>query len=300
MVSHTLLAAVATYIDDHGGLDAVSPTPVPGVSLMCMSQARMPFRKIYKPSLCIVVQGAKRIELEDQAFDYVAGSALTVSVELLGYGSVTQASKAEPFLGITIEFDIALMLEVLEQMPNPPRPGGERLGVFVEQLSQPVQDCIERLVRLFDQGEAVSVLYPSIIKELYYWLLAGPNGREICKIVRSDRHAQHIADAIYLMRKDISRPMSIEKLAKAVHMGVSSFHQHFKTITSITPLQYHKQLRLLEARRLMVAEAVNVTSAAFHVGYESPSQFSRDYARLFGVTPKRDAIALKALAVPVA
>lgn len=300
MVSATLLDAISSYVAAHGGPDAVSATPVREITIMCSIEARLPFRKIYKPSLCFVVQGAKRIELEDEAFDYGAGSALAVSVELPGFGSVTTASRAQPFLGMTIEFDIAIIREVLEQMPTPPKPSGERLGVFVERLSRPAQDCIERLVRLFDQPEAVPVLYPSIIRELYYWLLTGPNGREICKIARSDSHTQRIAEAIYRMRQDISRPMSIEEMAKAAHMGVSSFHRHFKTLTSMTPLQYHKQLRLLEARRIMVAEAVNVTSAAFHVGYESPSQFSRDYARLFGVAPKRDAMALKALAVPVA
>ncbi|GLQ37281.1 AraC family transcriptional regulator [Rhizobium albus] len=290
-----LTQTVARYVAAHEGPDAVSATPIQGVSIMCSTQERLPFRHIYKPSLCVVVQGAKKIELEDQTFDYAAGTALVVSVELPGYGSVVQASRAEPFLGMTIEFDIGLMRDVLEQMAKPPRPAGERLGVFVEQLSEPVKDCINRLVRLFDSPEAVPVLYPSIMRELYYWLLTGPNGREICKIAHGDSHTQRIADAIYLMRQHIARPLSIEDMASAARMGVSSFHQHFKMLTSMTPLQYHKQLRLLEARRLMVAEAANVTSAAFHVGYESPSQFSREYARLFGQAPKRDAIALKSL-----
>lgn len=290
-----LTQTVARYVSVHSGPDAVSATPMRDVSIMCSTQARLPFRHIYKPSLCVVVQGSKKIELEDQIFDYSAGTALIVSVELPGFGSVTQASKAVPFLGMTIELDIGLMREVMEQMTNPPRPAGERLGVFVEQLSEPVQDCLDRLVRLFDRPEAVAVLYPSIMKELYYWLLSGPNGREICKIAHSDSHTQRIADAIYLMREHIARPLSIEDMASAARMGVSSFHQHFKMLTSMTPLQYHKQLRLLEARRLMVVEAANVTSAAFHVGYESPSQFSREYARLFGQAPKRDSMALKSL-----
>lgn len=294
-----LVRVLAGYVAEHGGPDAVSTTPVEDVTILCSTQARMPFRMIYRPSLCIVVQGGKRIELEDRAFDYSAGTALVVSVELPGLGSVTKASKAKPFLGMTIEFDIALMLEVLEQMPNPPRPAGDRLGVFVEELSDTVQDCIDRLIKLFAKPEAVPVLYPSIMRELYYWLLVGPNGRDICKIARRDSHMQRIADAIYLMRRALSRSVSIEEMAGAARMGVSSFHQHFKTLTSMTPLQYHKQLRLLEARRVMVAEAANVTSAALHVGYESPSQFSRDYARQFGIAPKRDAMALKALATPV-
>ncbi len=294
-----LKRAVADYVARHGGDDAVLATPVEGVVLMCSTCARLPFRKVYKPSLCVVAQGAKRIELNDRVLDYEAGAALAVGIELPGHGSVTRATRAEPFLGMTIAFDIALLREVLEQMPVPPRPSGERLGAFVEHLSAPVQDCLVRLVALFETPEAVPVLYPALMRELYYRLLTGPNGREFCKIARSDSHIQRIADAIWLMRKDVSRPLRIEEMAEAARMGLSSFYRHFKTLTALTPLQYHKQLRLLEARRLMVAEAANVTHAAFRVGYESPSQFSREYARMFGTAPKRDAQSLKALAVPL-
>jgi AraC-like DNA-binding protein len=296
---HDLVQSLASYVAAHGGPDAVSTTPVREINILCSTQARLPFRKIYKPSFCIVVQGSKKIELEDRSFDYGAGTGLVVGVELPGIGSVTEATPQQPFYGLTIEFDIALMREVLEQMPKPPRPSGERLGIFVETITEPLEDCLIRLIRLFSRPEAVSVLYPSIMKELYYWLFAGPNGPEICKIARSDSHTKRIADAIYLMRDALSRPLSVEEMAAAARMGISSFHQHFKTLTSMTPLQYHKQLRLLEARRVMVAEAANVTSAAFHVGYESPSQFSREYARLFGVAPKRDAMTLRSLAASI-
>ncbi|RUT34817.1 AraC family transcriptional regulator [Arsenicitalea aurantiaca] len=294
-----LKRAVARYVENHGGLDAPSPTPVADVLVICSTQPRNPFRKLYKPSLCVVAQGAKRIALEGQTIDYAAGSALAVSLEVPGHGSITEASRAEPFLGLTIGFDVGLLREVLEQMANPPKPSGERLGAFVETLSEPVQNCIIRLLEIFETPEAVPVLYPAVTRELYYRLLSGPNGREICKIAHVDSHTQRIAEAIHMMRADISRPLKVEDMARAARMGVSSFHQHFRTLTSMSPLQYHKQLRLLEARRLMVAEAANVTNAAFRVGYESPSQFSRDYARMFGRAPKRDAMALKGLPVAV-
>lgn len=289
--------AVARYVDRNEGMDSALATPVAEVRVICSTQPRNPFRKLYRPSLCVVAQGAKRISLDDAILDYAAGSALAVSVEVPGFGSVTQATKDEPFLGLTIAFDIAILRDVLEQMPDPPRPSGERLGAFVEKLSEPVQDCIIRLIHLFETPEAVPILYPALKRELYYRLLTGPNGAEICKIVRSDSHTHRIADAIHLMRQDISRPLRIEDMASAARMGVSSFYQHFRTLTSMSPLQYHKQLRLLEARRLMVAEAANVTHAAFSVGYESPSQFSREYSRMFGKAPKRDAMSLKGLPV---
>ncbi|WP_018633847.1 AraC family transcriptional regulator [Neomegalonema perideroedes] len=292
-----LSRAVARYVDIHGGLNMALQTPVADVVVICSTQPRAPFRKLYRPSLCVVAQGAKRISLENQTLDYDAGSALAVSVEMPGCSGVTQASEAEPFLGLTIAFDVVLLREVLEQTPSPPRPSGGRLGAFVERLSAPMEDCLTRLMRLLETPEAAPVLYPALTRELYYRLLSGPNGGEICKIVRNDSHTRRIADAIHLMRRDVARPLRVEEMAEAARMGVSSFHQHFRTLTSMSPLQYHKQLRLLEARRLMVAEAANVAHAAFRVGYESPSQFSREYARMFGAPPKRDAMTLKGLPI---
>jgi AraC-like DNA-binding protein len=156
-----------------------------------------------------------------------------------------------------------------------------------------------RLVRLLATPKAIPVLYPSIMREIYYWLLSGPNAGAICKIALPNGHTQRIADAIYVLRENFSRSIRIEELAATARMSPSSFHQHFKTLTSMTPLQYQKQLRLLEARRLMVSDAANVTRAALQVGYESPSQFSREYARMFGTPPKRDAMTMKAMAMPV-
>lgn len=294
-----LSEAIAGHIARHSAPDAATETPAPGTLVMCSTCERLPFRKVYRPSLCVVAQGSKRIELNDGVLDYGAGDALVVGIEIPAFGSITRATRAQPFLGLTIEIDVTLVREVLDQMQTPPAAPGDRSGVFVEHLSEPALDCLLRLVRLFDTPEAVPVLYPSVMRELYYRLLTGPNGAEFGKIARTDSHTSRIADAIYLMRRDVARPLRIEEMAEAARMGVSSFHQHFKTLTTMTPLQYLKQLRLLEARRLMVAEAANVTRAAFQVGYESPSQFSRDYSRMFGAAPKRDAMTLKSLAVPV-
>ncbi|MCR6645835.1 MAG: AraC family transcriptional regulator [Terricaulis sp.] len=137
------------------------------------------------------------------------------------------------------------------------------------------------------------------MRELYYWLLTGPNGGEICKVVRRDSHTRRIGDAITFLRKNLTRPVRVEEMARAARMSPSSFHEHFKTLTALSPVQFQKQLRLLEARKLMVTQAVSVTSAAYQVGYESLSQFSREYARMFGVAPKRDVEALKGRVVPL-
>lgn len=296
MVNAEVVGRLSEYVASAGGTDAFSRTPMDGVLVLCSTQATLPFRQMYKPSLCVVVQGAKQIEVADKVLDYAAGSALAVSVELPAFGCVTKASKSEPFLGLTIEFDGDTLRGVLEKLPEPPvaRPPGS--GLFVETLSAGARDCIIRLVRLLTTPEAVPVLYPAIIRELYYWLLTGPNGGELRKMVQVDSHTRRIADSIIHLRRDFKRPFRIDELAEVACMSKSSFHQHFKTLTSMTPLQYQKQLRLIEARRLMVTEAATVTRAALEVGYQSPSQFSREYSRQFGCSPKRDVAALRPFA----
>jgi transcriptional regulator GlxA family with amidase domain len=153
-----------------------------------------------------------------------------------------------------------------------------------------------RLVKLISNPKAISVLYPAIMREICFWLLSGPYGGEICKIAMPDSQTRRITDAIYLLRDNFTTPLRIRQLAATARMSPSSFHQHFKALTSMTPLQYQKQLRLLEARRLLLSGSVNVAGAAYQVGYESASQFSREYARAFGTPPKRSVMDIKATA----
>ena len=152
-----------------------------------------------------------------------------------------------------------------------------------------------RLIRLLATPQAIPLLVPAIQRELCFWLLTGRHGSEICKLAHPDSHTQRIAQAIHVLRGDFARPIRIEELAAAARMSASSFHQHFKALTSMTPLQYQKNLRLLEARRLMLDETANATAAAYRVGYESPSQFSREYARMFGAPPRRDVAEFRAM-----
>ncbi|MDX2235618.1 MAG: AraC family transcriptional regulator [Hyphomonadaceae bacterium] len=297
-----LKTALETFIDARGGADGVYLTPMERVVVMRNSRDTPPDNPqhvLYTPALCVVVQGAKQITVGEDAFDYGEGFALAVSVELPALGRVTTATPDAPFLGMTIEFDVAALHDVMAQLPAPPTPSADGLGVFVEKLSDPLKECLVRLARLLAAPEGVPVLYPAIMREVYYWLLTGPNGAEVCKIARREGHTRRIADAIYFLRKNFARPIRVEELADAARMSPSSFHQHFKTLTALTPVQFQKQLRLLEARKLMVVHAASVTSAAYQVGYESLSQFSREYARMFGAPPKRDAAALKGRVVPL-
>lgn len=297
-----LKAILQDFIRSRGDRDGVFITPMNHVTIMRNSKGLVPEQTqqmLYTPALCVVVQGAKQINVGAETFEYEEGSALIVSVELPASGRVTRASSEAPYLGMTIEFDIGLMREVMEELETPPIPNADGLSVFVQHLSDPMQDCMLRLARLLSAPEAIAALYPAIMRELYYWLLIGPNGGEICKVVRRDSHTRRIGDAITFLRKNLARPVRVEEMARAARMSPSSFHQHFKTLTALSPVQFQKQLRLLEARKLMVTQAVSVTSAAYQVGYESLSQFSREYARMFGVPPKRDVETLKGHVVPL-
>jgi AraC-like DNA-binding protein len=296
----SLKEAVLAYIDAHGG-DGSFPTPVPGVAVARASQLVMPHHRIYKPTICLVLQGAKQIMTGDRVLDYGENQLLIVTVEMPASGQIVSASPERPYLGLNIDFDAAIMREVMDDLEKPPKPANEGVpGVFVQDFDAALEDCVRRLIQLTQMPKAIPVLCRSIMREICYWLLTGPNGGEICKLALPGSHMRRMTDAIYLLRENFAEPVRIEQLASVARMSPSSFHQHFKTLTSMTPLQYQKHLRLLEARRLMVADGVNVASAAYQVGYESASQFSREYARMFGMPPKRDVAEIKTLPMATA
>ena len=203
------------------------------------------------------------------------------------------ASPSEPYLGLIIEFDLAILREVLGELETPPKAADRiREGVFVTDFDGPLESCALRMVDLLDTPKAIPVLYPAIMREICYWLLTGPHGSEVVAMTLANSHTQRVISAIHTLRDRFAETVRIEELASIAQMSSSALHRQFKAITSMTPLQYQKQLRLLEARRLMVADAANAETAAFLVGYESPSQFSREYSRMFGVPPRRDITSL--------
>ena len=286
-----LANALTRYIDAHGGGEGVFGTAIDGLVLMRKIDSLLPSHAIYRPCLCVVVQGAKQVTLGDKSLHYDELQCLIISIDLPAIGRVTRASAAEPYLAIALEFDVQVMREVMEELDSPPQPtDGVGAAIFVDTMVPPLTDCMLRLMRMLETPQATPVLYPAIMREICFWLLTGANGGEVCKLALPNSHTRRIADAIRLLRDNFARPVRVEELAEVARMSVSSFHQHFKTLTSMTPLQYQKQLRLLEARRLMTADGANVSAAAYRVGYESASQFSREYSRMFGAAPKRDAM----------
>ncbi|HIC7211454.1 AraC family transcriptional regulator [Burkholderia stabilis] len=276
------------------GEDSPFATAIDGLILLRANREKLPAPLIMKPALCVVVQGAKWTTFGGRRYDYGPGRALVVSVEMPATSRVVKASETEPFLGIVLEFDLAMMRDVLERLDAPPQPAASiGHGVCVTDFNGPLADCMLRMMRLLDTPAAIPVVAPLVMREICYWLLAGPHGGEVSRVVFANGHAQRVVAAIHALRGQFAEAVRVEDLAAVAQMSASAFHRQFKALTSMTPLQYQKQLRLLEARHLMVTGAANAETAAYRVGYESASQFSREYARMFGAPPRRDVVTLK-------
>lgn len=269
--------------------DGFFVTPIPGLSLMRSSVSQAPRHMNYRPKLCIVTQGAKEVMIADRTLRYGAGQALVVTVEVPVLSQVVTTSTEEPFTGVTLDLDADIVLDVLTRLDVVHQPHGSAgFGLMVNPLDDEIAASIHRLLRLVDQPQAIDILYPAIMREIAYWLLTGPAGRNVARMVLPDGQPLRIAGAIAYLRQNFDAPVNVVDLARSAGMSASSFHQHFKTLTSMSPLQYQKHLRLLEARRLMVTEGEKAGIAALAVGYESVSQFSREYARMFGAPPRRE------------
>ena len=283
-----LVQAVKNYTDRKPGINPVF-TGIDGFLLLRSDTERRPNHLIYKPSLCVTVQGSKCIMFGGKRYDYGAGRALLVSVKLPAVGRVVEASVERPYLGFIIELDMATMREVIEELESAPiLSASSGKGLLIIDFEGPLSDCALRMMRLLDTPKAIPVLAPAIMREICFWLLTGPNGAEIYQVVMATGLTKRVVDAVYALRDRYAEPIRIEELAKLANMSASAFHQRFKVLTGTTPLQYQKQIRLLEARRLLLTSEINVELAAIKVGYESASQFTRDYARMFGNPPRRD------------
>ncbi len=212
-----------------------------------------------------------------------------VSVDLPLGGCIVEATADRPYLGLKLTLDPMQLCEMVAQMNfSSEKKENSVRGLFVSNADATLLDCALRLTKLLDTPRDIPMLAPMIIRELYYRLLIGEQSEAVRQIATSGSSMQRIAEAIKRIKSKFTQPMRVEDLAKQVRMSTSSFHQHFKQVTSISPLQYQKQLRLSEARRLIGSRGCDATSAAYQVGYESPSQFSREYSRLFGAPPMRD------------
>jgi AraC-like DNA-binding protein len=283
-----LAQALLRYTDRQPG-ESPFATAIEGLAIMRSDRPKPPSHMIFRPAMCIVAQGAKWATFGGRRLEYRAGQALVIGVETPSTGQVVEASPGQPCLVLAFELDLAIMRAVADELDAPPRASGRPAqGVWVTDFQGPLADCALRLVRLLETPRAIPTLYPGIMREVCYWLLTGPHGGDIARLALKNSPSQPLIRAMHDLRRRFREVVRVDDLALVARMSPSAFHRQFKALTSLTPLQYQKQLRLLEARRLMVSRAVKVEAAAFAVGYESPSQFSREYARMFGAPPKRD------------
>ncbi len=282
----SLLAAVRRHADAHADANGFARTPIPGLFLVRAAAPSGLLHDIYRPLVCLLVQGSKQVTVGTHALTFSAGDSLLVTADVPTVSQITHASAAAPYYSLVLELDLALIAELSAQMA--PAHVSDTARARVDTTDAEVADAALRLMRLLDRPEALKLLQAQLLREVHYWLLAGRHGPSIRQLGWTDGHAQRIARAVAMLREGFAETVPVERLADAAGMSASSFHQHFRAITSLSPLQFQKHLRLIEAKRLMLSEGMAAGNAAFAVGYESVPQFTREYARLFGQPPARD------------
>ncbi len=269
-------------------------TAIQGLTLFRRDAPTEPTSSMYEPCVCVIAQGAKRVLLGEERYVYDARHFLITSVDLPTLVQVINASREKPCLGLVLKFDQREMSQLMvdSHLP-PPRANQSTRGMATGEMTFPLLTAFQRLVDLLAEPEDIPILSPIIQREIFYRLLLGDQGARLRQIASAGSQSHQIARAIDWLKGHYTEPLRVDDLASQVHMSPSTFHHHFRTLTAMSPLQYQKWLRLNEARRLMLTERLDAATTAFQVGYESPSQFSREYSRLFGAPPLRDIMRLR-------
>lgn len=281
-----LLDTVRRYAEAHLDSTSVTPTPIPGLTIIRQTMPTALHYNINKPLVAIVLQGSKRVIMGKRVFDFGAGESLLITADVPTVSQITSASIGAPYFSLVLDLNPSviegLVVEIDANQPPTNTP------VRVHPTETEVLDAALRLIQLLERPGALAILQNQLIRELHFWLMMGRHGGAIRTLGTVDSHAQRIARAVALIRTNFAEPLRVEQLAVTAGMSLSSFYEHFRAITSLTPLQFQKQLRLIEARRMMLANGEMISNAAYAVGYESVSQFTREYGRLFGLPPRRD------------
>jgi AraC-like DNA-binding protein len=269
-------------------------TTIPGLLFFRRDEPTEPFSGMYEPSICLMAQGAKRVVLGDDTFVYDTRHYLITSVHLPTVVQIIEASREKPCLGLVLKLDLREMSQMMadSNLP-PPRTQQSSRGMATGEVTLPLLTAFQRLVDLLDEPKDIPILAPVIQREIIYRLLVGDQCARLRQIASAGSQSHQISKAIDWLKGNFTQTLRIDDLATQVNMSTSTFHHHFRTLTAMSPLQYQKTLRLNEARRLMLAERLDAATAAFQVGYESPSQFSREYSRFFGAPPLRDIMKLR-------
>jgi AraC-like DNA-binding protein len=272
-------------------------TAIPGLALSRRDAPTQPRSHMYEPIICVIAQGAKRVLLGDDTYVFDAHHFLITSLDLPTVVQIIHASREQPYLSLRLQLDRREMAQLMvdSHLP-PPRVRQSSRGMAIGEVTVPLLSACQRLVDLLAAPQDIPILAPLIQREILYRLLVGDQGARLRQIVSAGSQSHQIAQAIEWLKRHYTLPLRVEDLAAHVHMSPSTFHHHFRALTAMSPLQYQKWLRLHEARRLMLTERLDATTAGFQVGYQSPSQFSREYGRVFGAPPLRDITSLRHMA----
>lgn len=278
----------------HALTEGMLDTAIDGLNLIRSDTRTQPIHVVHVPALCIIAQGSKTVRLEGEEFTYAPGQHLSIAVDLPISGEVVKASAEIPYLCLKVDLD-PLMLAAMLKEAGVAKPLSDHSGrgLAVGLCEQEVIDAATRLVKLLDTPATAKILAPLAIRELLYRLILSGHAEGLRHIAFADSRLRRIGLAINWITRNFREPFAISSVAAAAGMSPSSLHAHFKAVTALTPLQYQKRLRLQEAQKLILSGAMDAASAAFHTGYDSPSQFSRDYRRVFGAPPIRDSRRLR-------
>jgi len=270
--------------------EGMNLSPVPGVSCIKFSKPDQRTKRRWRACLGIVAEGAKEIVLGRRVYPFSVGDFTAAPIELPLVTRIVAASPEKPFLGLLIDLEPRVLAEIAAQLPHDEAEKGESQSraLFLGKMNPRLLEAALRVAELFANPEDAPILGPLAIKEALYHLLKTPEGPSICRFVRSGNKTHQVCQAIYSMRSELAAEVDVPALAKVANMSRTAFFKHFKEVTAVSPIQFQKRLRLLEARRLMVEQGETAERSAFQVGYNSPSQFSREYSRMFGKSPRRD------------
>jgi AraC-like DNA-binding protein len=279
-----LAELIAQVIREDGTVE-----PLKGLHLNRASSPKEPLYSVYDPVFCVIAQGSKEVFLGNERYQYDPYHYLLVTAELPLVSHLLDASQERPYLSLRLDLDPALVSSVMVEAGRPsPQKHTDVRAIDVSALDAGMLDAVVRLVGLLDTPAEAPFLAPLITREIVYRLLVGEQGDRLRYIAALSGYTPYIARAIARLHKDFDQPLRIEGIARELGMSISGFHHHFKAVTAMSPLQFQKRLRLQEARRLMLGEHLDAASAAFRVGYDDASHFSREYKSLFGLPPMRD------------
>jgi AraC-like DNA-binding protein len=285
-MSEPLFKAARDYAEANVDAAGIALTLVPGLAIIRATAPSDLLHAISRPLICLVLQGGKQVAMGVSTFAFSAGDSLLITADVPTISQITKASPTAPYLSLVIELDLAVIAELAGEMDG--HMAVDIAPIIVSPTDGEVADAVLRLMRMIERPSSMPILAKQLVRELHYWLLAGQHGAAIRHLGWPEGQAQRIARSVAVLRSKFAQPLPVEQLASHAGMSLSTFHQHFRAVTSLSPLQFQKQLRLIEARRLMSSDGASPSNAAFEVGYESVSQFTREYGRMFGSPPARD------------